>query len=84
MSTGNVYFSVENIDMWGGDIVSENLGNHKAAERRLVELISNDNTKCGTLNQNDGRIWLKNCRKTDPNKEPNHNIWTTIFLGKAA
>ena len=45
--------------MWGADILSENMYNHKNAEVRLVELIGIQNTKCGTLNQNDGRIWLR-------------------------
>ena len=60
----------------------ENMYNHKNAEKRLVELIGIQNTKCGTLNQNDGRIWLHNCRKTNPTKEVDHNVWTSIFIGR--
>lgn len=75
-----------NVDMWGGDIVTNFFGNFNEAYLNAVQMVNLDSSKCATVvdvwENHHWAVCLKNPKKTNASKSKNHKRCQTIFVGK--
>jgi hypothetical protein len=72
--------------MYGGDFSSKIVeGSFEQALAEAKRLINYDGNRCSTISfegTNRYKVYLKDCKKTNPQKSTYHHLCTTVFFGR--